>query len=200
MRDREVDIVAEGEVSGHKVVIGIERRASKRRLSIEWVERMHGKHLHLPVDKTVLVSSSGFTKGALKLADFLGIKAITPGEVTPGFVGEIVNNLDSVWMKRFGFTPEKMTIVFDPPIEYPDGDAVDRTDAVALDTPLYRADKTVIGAAGDLLQSTIRNANMNQPAFRDATGEETHFTIGEHDPQVEGESIYLMGGDDPDPP
>jgi len=116
---REVDICAEGEIAGHKVLLGIECRAWKRPQTAEWVEVMHGKHSHLPTSKLVLVSSSGFRPNALKLAEFLGIKAITPSEVKPGFVGEIVNNLDSVWMKRFDFTPEQMTIVFDPPITYP---------------------------------------------------------------------------------
>ena len=35
-----------------------------------------------------------------KLAEFLKVKAIAPGEeTTPGFVGDIVNNLDTLWAK-----------------------------------------------------------------------------------------------------
>jgi hypothetical protein len=116
--EREVDICAEGDVAGHEVLVGIECRAYKsRRQTVEWVEAMHGKHSHLPTSKLVLVSSTGFTKRALALAEFLHVDAITPGEITPGFVGEIVNNLKSVWAKGFAFTPDKMTIVYDPPIE-----------------------------------------------------------------------------------
>ena len=77
---REVDICAEGEVAGHKVLVGIECRASKRPQTVEWVEAMHGKHSHLPTSKLVLVSSSGFSRNALKLAEFLKVKAIAPGE------------------------------------------------------------------------------------------------------------------------
>jgi len=88
VRKREIDIRVEAEVDGLPVYIGIEASASKsRRKSVEWVERMNGKHDHLATSKLVLVSSSGFTKGALALAEYYGIKAITPGDVTPGFVG-----------------------------------------------------------------------------------------------------------------
>ncbi|MCV7442031.1 restriction endonuclease [Mycobacterium paraense] len=199
---REVDICAEGQVSGHKVVLGIECRAWKRPQTVEWVEAMYGKHSHLPTDKLVLVSASGFTPAALKLAEFLRIKAITPDDVTPGFVGEVVNNLDSVWVKRLDFTPDTMTAVIDPPITYPDGQVADRVDLFPiLGTYLHRADSAVVCSAGDVLQQTMRNLDMNQPAVRDATGDETAFTIGsDDDPLVNGEAVYLMGGDDPDPP
>jgi hypothetical protein len=68
----EVDICAEGEIACHEVLLGIECRAWKRPQTIEWVEAMFGKRFHLPTSKLVLVSSSGFTANALKLAEFLG--------------------------------------------------------------------------------------------------------------------------------
>lgn len=196
---REVDICAEGHVSGHKVILGIECRAWKRAQTVEWVEAMYGKHSHLPTDKLVLVSASGFTPAALKLAEFLKIKAITPDDVTPGFVGEVVNNLESVWVKRFDFTPERMTVVFDPPITNADGETADRVDLMPiLNTHLHRGDSTVLCEAGHLLQQLMSNIDMNQPVFRDATGDETHFTMGQEHPLADGQPIYLLGGDDPD--
>ena len=69
VRKREVDIRVQAEVDGLPVYIGIEVSESKsRRKTVEWVERMYGKHEHLSTSKLVLVSSSGFTKDALKLA------------------------------------------------------------------------------------------------------------------------------------
>jgi hypothetical protein len=150
VRDREVDICAVGEVSGHKVVIGIECRASKRPLSIEWVERMYGKHRHLAIDKTVLVSSSGFTKGALVLAEFLNVEAITPGEVTPGFVGEIVNNLTSLRLERIDFTAEKIIFDVDPPIG-PSGRTVEVRPDNWASVAVCHADSTPVCSVGVLV-------------------------------------------------
>ena len=42
-----------------------------------------------------LVSSSGFTADALALAEFYGIQAITPGQATPEFIGQVVANWDT---------------------------------------------------------------------------------------------------------
>ncbi|OBI08551.1 hypothetical protein A5714_01905 [Mycobacterium sp. E2462] len=198
---REVDICAEGEVSGHKVIVGIECRASTskrpRPQTVEWVEAMHGKHSHLSTNKLVLVSSSGFTANALKLAEFLNIKAITPEEVTPGFVGRVVNNLDSVWSKQFSFTPETMTVVFEPPITYADGVSADRVDLFPiLHAYIHRGDSTVLCQAGELLAHIMSNINMDQPVFADATGEETHFTLDQEHPRANDEPVYLIGGDE----
>ena len=44
-------------------MIGIECTAGGRPATVEWVNEMIGKHGELPVDKTILVSKSGFTGG-----------------------------------------------------------------------------------------------------------------------------------------
>jgi hypothetical protein len=46
----------------------------------------------------------------------------------------------------------------------------------------------------------MHNVDLSQPAFRDATGDETHFTMVDEAPHLDGEPLYLMGGDDPDEP
>jgi hypothetical protein len=190
-KPREVDIVAVGEAAGHEVLVGIECRAWATPQDITWVDGMHGKHAHLPTSKLVLVSSSGFTPDALKRAEFLNIKAITPGEVTPDFIGEIVNNLDSMTSKEFEFEVDKVSVKIDPPVEH-DGQLLDAIDEVPLNTNLHRADKTVIGVVGDLVRAYLRVNPVEQPAFRDATGNETKFSMTHADPNVEGQSIHLM--------
>jgi hypothetical protein len=196
---REVDICVRGELAGHEVLIGIECRAWKAPQSVTWVEEMYGKHSHLPTSKHVLVSKSGFTKSALRFAAFHNIKAIVPGEVTSDFVGEIVNNLSSLWAKRFDFTTEKMTIVFEPPIKYADGYEADRMEAFN-DLHIQLADGTVVCTAGDLMQSRLQNVDLDQPAFRDATGEENGFTSVDEYPHLDGKPLYLMSGDEGQPP
>jgi hypothetical protein len=190
-KPREVDIVAHGEVAGHEVLVGIECRAWTETQDITFVDGMHGKHLYLPTSKLVLVSSSGFSADALKRAEFLNIKAITPGEVTPDFIGEIVNNLQAVLSKQFRLDAEKVSIKFDPPMEHPDG-LLDTIADVPLNLNLHRADKTVIGAVGDLAQANLRGFKPDQPAAMKATGNETKFSITHDDPNADGQPVYLM--------
>lgn len=64
----EVDIVIRSKISNIQLVIGIECTAKSRPATVEWVREMVAKHEHLPVDKTVLVSKSGFTLQAVKKA------------------------------------------------------------------------------------------------------------------------------------
>lgn len=91
---REVDVVAVGKVAGHGTIVGIECRDWKRKQDVQWVEQVDNKFRDLGANVKVLVSSSGFTKGALAKAIQYGIKAITPGDVTSEFVGRLVNNAE----------------------------------------------------------------------------------------------------------
>src|SRR5271169_1795020 len=70
--DREVDILLEGIVNSHSIKVAIEVRDRKRAADITWVEEMLAKHNSLPTDKLILVSSSGFTKGAHDKAMLFG--------------------------------------------------------------------------------------------------------------------------------
>lgn len=75
---REVDIVARATVGGHQIIMSIEVRDRGRPADVAWVEGMAKKHEHLPTNKLVLWSHSGFTSSALEKAKFLGIEAVTP--------------------------------------------------------------------------------------------------------------------------
>jgi hypothetical protein len=68
---REVDIVIQGSVGSHKAVIGIEVVDRSCPASTPWVESMFQKHVDLPIDKTILVSRSGFYAPALEKARLL---------------------------------------------------------------------------------------------------------------------------------
>lgn len=76
---REVDVVISAQVAGQDLAIGIECRDHRRPQSVEWVEQAKDKHSRLPINQTVLVSSSGFTKPAHALAAKFGIELVTPG-------------------------------------------------------------------------------------------------------------------------
>ncbi|MFF1821481.1 hypothetical protein ACFVWG_29535 [Kribbella sp. NPDC058245] len=77
---REVDVLITGTVAGQELTIGIEAREHKRRQGVEWVEQAANKHSRLPIHQTVLVSASGFTESAERLAAKLGVELVTPGQ------------------------------------------------------------------------------------------------------------------------
>jgi hypothetical protein len=200
VRKREVDIRVEAEVDGLPAYIGIEVSESKSRAkSVEWVERMYGKHKHLATSKLVLVSSSGFSKGALALAEHYGIGAITPGEVTPGFVGEIVNNLDNLWLETLNFTAEKVFFRIDPPI----GDLglpVEVRPDIWASMAVCRADSTPVFSVGELVTYWVREKiDVSQIAL-DGIGEEKRFNLVQPGPVIiNGEPIFLLGSIPPEP-
>ena len=65
---REVDIVMECDIGDVQVTVSFEVIDHKRKANILWVEQMLKKHEALPTNKLVLVSWSGFTTNARKLA------------------------------------------------------------------------------------------------------------------------------------
>jgi hypothetical protein len=196
---REIDIRVETEVDGLPVYIGIEASASKtRKKSVEWVERMRGKHDHLATSKLVLVSSSGFTKGALALAEYYDIKTITPGEVTPGFVGEIVNNLTSLWLETLNFSAEKVIFALDPPTELP----VEVRPDIWASVGIYDADSTMICSAAQLVTHWVREKiDVSRIDLRDVQNEkDKRFNLDQAGPiVVKGGPIFLLAGEDSDP-
>lgn len=113
-KKREVDIVVRGKLGGHDLVVGIEAHdtsTSSRPATVEWVERMMGKHQNLGTDKVVLVSEIGFTKQALKLAAEEHIATLTPRDLTDGDpIGMVVNSWSSIEQKTLEMVPRKMAV------------------------------------------------------------------------------------------
>lgn len=81
--DREVDIVMEGRLGDEPVCLSIEVVARSRPMGPDWVGSMVTKHERMPTTKLVLVSWSGFTRGARQLVDSYGgwVVALTPEAV-----------------------------------------------------------------------------------------------------------------------
>ncbi|SPM43624.1 hypothetical protein MNAB215_5850 [Mycobacterium numidiamassiliense] len=190
---REVDICLESDATGQKVVVGIECRAWKKSQSVEWVEAMYGKHGHLPTDALVLVSQSGFTANALKVAEFYHIRAITPGQVTPELIGGVVGALNLGWLKVTNATPQGMRLW----VQRPDGvvefvEAFDATGTLSI----YSPDGSMLFDANELIKRTMPNFGMNNPDFRKAIGDaapgEMSFEFGLDVPLHEGQPVCLL--------
>jgi hypothetical protein len=112
--EREVDVVLRSEAGGYTLTVGIEASSIERRASVEWVERMIGKHADLPTDKLVLVSNSGFTKSARALADAKGVTTISPEDLE---ADEVVKRLRSIWPKLLSLVPESAKLYVQRPGE-----------------------------------------------------------------------------------
>ncbi|MFT8180765.1 hypothetical protein ACLXNF_24580 [Mycobacteroides chelonae] len=197
---REIDIRIETEVDGVPFYIGIEASASKsRRKSVEWVERMRGKHEHLSTSKLVLVSSSGFTKGALALAHHHGIEAITPGVVTDCFVRDVVNNMASLRTGVLALTAETITLHIDPPIDkvatmrIP----VDAAAKIAVHGP----DSARLRGLDALIEHWVREkidpSRLNMRDLENAKRDE--FTLAQSEPVINGVPIYVIADDSDNP-
>jgi hypothetical protein len=117
-RRREVDVVIRGKQATHDVVVGVEATKGNRMASVEWVERMIGKHQNLPTDKLVLVSQSGFRPQAREAAAAAGVATFTPEDLAgddPAYM--VVNALRSIWPKTVALTPKDVRLR----IKVPDG-------------------------------------------------------------------------------
>ena len=88
----------ETQVAGHRLVVSIECRDHVRKQAVGWVDEMHAKHSRLPTDHLVLVSSSGFTSQALRVAESYNISTIVPNELTEERAVEIGARISRVWL------------------------------------------------------------------------------------------------------
>lgn len=114
---REVDIVIETSAGIHPILIGIEVIDRSRPASSPWVESIAAKHADLPINKTILVSRSGFYKPALLKAESLKMDTLTVQETTDLDWKAKIDKLKSVEMVSF-----LMPYVTDARINFPKSD------------------------------------------------------------------------------
>jgi hypothetical protein len=99
-QDREVDVVITRKIAGHKILVGVEARASKRKADVGWVEGLLRKHATLPTAKLVLVSESGFAESARRKAVANHAVPLAPEDLGSDFeTSQIVNKLGSIYPK-----------------------------------------------------------------------------------------------------
>lgn len=89
--------------SGIDIVLGFECTARSRPATVEWVREMLGKHGTLGIDKTVLVSRSGFTAQALKRAHAGNALPLALEEATDADWLKFVEGLSNLHVGSFTF-------------------------------------------------------------------------------------------------
>ncbi len=92
---REIDVAIEIPTGPRTIRIALEVRDQRRPASVQWVDEIAGKYIHLPVDRIVAVSHSGFTTSARDKAASFNIDLLMPEEI-PEFDWKILSSV-----KRF---------------------------------------------------------------------------------------------------
>jgi len=182
---REVDVVAFGEVAGHRSIVCIECRDWKRPQDKLWVEQARTKFDDLGANVRVLVSSSGFTKSALAKAARYGIKTITPGEVTLGFVGKVVNSADRAEYWHWVTLVQKAVVVITR-------DGVAQQQELPGNVPVLYADGSEVSMFEDLVNHVTRQHTRAHDQWEEVVrkGEELYGR---------GKVKYVATGDGPEP-
>jgi hypothetical protein len=114
----EVDIVVETVVQGVPIRLGFECKNSKRRMSVEWVRSMFAKLDNLEIDKTVLVSSSGFSAEAVRYANAKNILTLTLSQAISAEWSKYLEHLKDLRIGRVEITPIGGSIAFETGVEH----------------------------------------------------------------------------------
>ncbi len=93
---REVDASIRYKVGSSPILITIESRDRSRKQDVRWIEEIAAKRDSIGADKTIAVSSSGFSEPAIKKAQSLGIEVRVIEDITESEAGE--------WAEKTRFT------------------------------------------------------------------------------------------------
>lgn len=186
--EREVDICIETTVAGHEVLVCIECTNTCRVADVTWVERLKSKHERLPTNVLVLVSNSGFTPEALKVAQSYHIQTLALEDVNKKSVSRILGEIDSLWAKTWDLVPKKVVIKV-PAFQ----NLVAEDIVTSPDNALYLADGTEVGDVKQLIDFLLKDENLVVEIGRQ--GEETHksFVFWCDLPRDQaGQSLYMQ--------
>jgi len=153
---REVDVCVRGRLAGQAVVISIECRDRGRQVDVSWVDEMNCKHSRLPTNLLVLVSHSGFTQEAVRIADIHGIRHVVFHDVDAAASERLFPELQSLWGKTWTLEIDRVSIT----VELSES-LSSETVRVYPDTALFLDDGRLIGSAAE-----IANALVNHESFQ----------------------------------
>jgi hypothetical protein len=170
--DREVDVVIETVVGGHRVIVSLECRDRSRPADVGWIEQMRAKHDRLPTNALVLVSRNGFTKQAAQVAESYGIEILNLEETTESDVDRLFGETNTLWGKTFSLTPTKVVVCVPTDAELPAERVV-----TFQDTLMHAEDGSVVGTIRELVERILHTRPLIEDLGRDATDEHKGFSV-----------------------
>ncbi len=185
---REVDILVGRRVAGTEILIGIECTDLKDPADVGWVEKMHGKHSHLPTHALVLASGSGFTNEAQKIADALNITTVRIGDMDERLTKKVVGVLRKVYAKASRLTILQVNVTLEA-----EHDLEEETIVTASDQLVYDENGQEIGPLQPIVVQWLQTDEVGAYLLRDALPAHKFYTIDMRDPVVPGttRSLYL---------
>jgi hypothetical protein len=107
-------VVIRSRSGGYETIVSVEAVARERARSVDYVEGVIAKHDHLPTNKLILVSETGFSREARAVAEAEGVTALAPEDVGDDDpAGRIVAAIPALWPKVVEFNPIDFGVVFD---------------------------------------------------------------------------------------
>jgi len=196
-QEREVDVVAEGEIDGEDLVVSVEVVDRRRVITLPWVDEMVGKHLYLPTNQLVLVSWSGFSRPALaKISALPRVSAITPKPVleedgTPRMSKALC--MDQITMTA---------TILKVRVRRQDGSMSDFMQ-VPKDVVLYDEDDQGIALVGDLADRNVKSENIGRQLGMDAHNRDDRSELKSfsvRDDEIGERANVFLRNDSADPP
>ena len=107
---REVDICIESFIAGHDIIVSIECVDHSRKADVTWVEKMKSKHERLRTNALMLVSKTGFSSEANRVAKTYGFETMTFEDVNEQSIEKLFGDIETLWNKIVSLSPKKVTV------------------------------------------------------------------------------------------
>ncbi|ADE12771.1 hypothetical protein [Sideroxydans lithotrophicus] len=136
---REVDVSIRYTVGSVELLITIECRDRSRIQDVTWIEQIATKRAHIGADRTIAVSSTGFTDAAIRAANAHGISIRLISEITDEDLRSLIDTLE-VTASNISIDTNEMALTF---METPLGSSNicvksrELWDAMGLDAPIF---------------------------------------------------------------
>lgn len=185
--NREVDIYIESSVAEHTVCICLECRDRKRKADVTWVEEMKTKHERLPTNALVLISSSGFTKEAQKVAQIYGFELLSLEEVNTESIEKLFGNIDALLSKVFSLKPTKVVVGIAQTDELPPENIV-----TFPDSNIYKSNGEYLGTIKEIVEPILKADSIVKDLMK--KGKEVHkgFSIEWQTPPCDNDDCLYM--------
>ena len=155
-KEVEIDIFVEGKLSEVPIRIGIECISEGRPATVEWVREMIGKHSSLPIDKTVLVSKSGFCKQAITKAQANGVEAISLDQAIEADWAEYLKKYENLKFCGFSLNVLSYSVVVDI-----DGTPINRI-KFEPKSDVYDGSNERVGTLAQFIESFIKSRELGE--------------------------------------